>query len=232
MPGVSWQIQFSGEFDKSIDARIYDLDLFDTKAETVAELHKQGKKVICYVSAGSYEDWRPDSKDFPSEVPGKDYSGWPGEKWLDIRQIDKIGPIMKARLDLCKNKRFDGVDPDNINTYQNDTGFPLTAEDQIKYNMWLADEAHKRELLIGLKNDSKQVRDLLPYFDWALAESCFGEGWCDDLLGFIKAGKPVFQIEYTEAKIDFNAACKNAGEKGFSLIMKNRGLDSWQKTCQ
>jgi hypothetical protein len=55
-------------------------------------------------------------------VIGNDYEGWPGEKWLDIRQIDQLAPIMRARLDACRAKGFDGIEPDNIDEYTNDTG--------------------------------------------------------------------------------------------------------------
>jgi hypothetical protein len=33
---------------------------------------------------------------------------------------------------------------------------------QLRYNVWLADEAHARGLSIGLKNDEEQVQGLLP----------------------------------------------------------------------
>ena len=66
---------------------MYDIDLFDNDVAAVAALHAQGSVVICYISVGSWEDWRPDAGQFPSEVLGNDYEGWPGEKWLDIRRI-------------------------------------------------------------------------------------------------------------------------------------------------
>ena len=96
-------------------------------------MHDQGRKVIGYISVGSWEDWRPDKDQFLADVLGKDYEGWPGEKWLDIRQIDRLAPIMLARLDLCKEKGFDAVEPDNIEIHDNDTGFPITYQDQLKY---------------------------------------------------------------------------------------------------
>jgi hypothetical protein len=80
---------------------VYDVDLFDVSADLVSRLHALGRNVICYMSAGSWEDWRPDAKEFPGEALGKDYDGWEGERWLDIRNIDALAPIMRARLDLC-----------------------------------------------------------------------------------------------------------------------------------
>lgn len=230
--GTTWQLQLTGQpIDGSFDVDMYDIDMFDNDASTVTALHAQGRIVICYISAGSWEDWRPDAAQFPAEVIGKDYSGWEGEKWLDIRQIDLLAPIMRARLDQCAAKGFDGIDPDNIDGYTNDTGFPLTYEDQLAYNIWLANEAHLRGLSIGLKNDEDQARDLLPYFDWALTESCFDQGWCKELLPFIAAGKPVFAAEYTDSGITTDDFCPQAMAWNFSAILKNRDLDAYLETC-
>ena len=230
--GSSWQWDLSDPpIDLSFKVNVYDIDLFDNDANIIANLHAQGKKVICYISVGSWEDWRPDKDQFPPEVIGKNYEGWPGEKWLDIRQIDLLAPIMGARLDLCKEKGFDAVEPDNIDGYTNDTGFPLDETDQLQFNIWLAEEAHMRGLSIGLKNDSDQVAELQPYFDWALTEDCFAEDWCEQFFPFIEAGKPVFAAEYTDTGITLDAICPQAEELQFSLILKNRDLDAYHATC-
>ena len=232
-PGTTWQWQLSDTpIDLSLDVQVYDLDLFDSHADLVARLHGQDKKVICYISVGSWEDWRADAASFPPLVIGEDYSGWQGEKWLDIRRIDLLSPILLARLDQCKAKGFDGIEPDNIDGYANNTGFPLKAVDQLKFNTWLAQEAHARGLSIGLKNDSEQAKDLLPYFDWALTEDCFDQGWCEEMLPFIQAGKAVFAAEYTDTGIRLEDICPQAREWGVSAILKKRELDAWLKACQ
>ena len=231
--GTTWQWQLQDlPLDTSIEAEMYDIDMFDNDAETVADLHVQGHKVVCYISVGSWEDWRPDADQFPASLIGNDYEGWAGEKWLDIRQIDLLAPIMQARLDECQAKGFDGIEPDNIDSYTNDTGFPLTYEDQLNYNIWLANEAHDRGLSIGLKNDSGQVADLLPYFDWALTEDCFAEGWCEEMLPFVEAGKPIFAAEYTDTDITTAVFCPEAQILEISAILKNRDLDAWLETCE
>jgi hypothetical protein len=230
--GSSWQWQLSGmPVDLGLDVDMYDIDLFENDAGVVAALHAQGRRVVCYVSVGSWEDWRPDADQFPASVIGEDYEGWPGESWLDIRQIDLLAPVMRARLDLCREKGFDGVEPDNIDGFTNPTGFPLTYDDQIRYNLWLADEAHARGLSIGLKNDPDQVSDLLPSFDWALTEDCFAEGWCEDMMPFIQTGKPVFAAEYTDTEVTIEQACQEAASLDFSLILKDRELGVWQEAC-
>jgi hypothetical protein len=230
--GLTWQWQIGDmDIDTSIEANVYDIDLYVDQA-ILDELHAQGRKVICYISVGSWEDWRPDKNKFPPEVLGKDYAGWTGEKWLDIREIDKLAPVMLARLDLCKAKGFDAVEPDNMEVYTNNTGFPLTYEDQLKYALWLADEAHKRGLAIGVKNAPDQVMDLVDYFDFAITEDAFFYNWAEKMLPFVNAGKPVFAAEYTDLPGDFSSFCEKSKQLNFSTILKHRGLDSWLQTCQ
>jgi len=89
-------------------ADVVDVDLFDISTQTVAALKAQKKRVVCYMSAGSWENWRPDKNDFPEGVKGKKYDGWAGERWLDTRNLAVLGPLMRARLDRCKQKGFDG----------------------------------------------------------------------------------------------------------------------------
>ncbi len=229
--GSTFQWQLTDPVDASIDSDIYDIDLFDNDKELIETLHKNGSRIICYLSVGSWEDWRPDKDDFPYSVIGRDYDGWEGEKWLDIRRIDLLGPIMIKRLDLAKEKGCDAIEPDNIDGYDADTGFPLTYTDQLRYNIWLANETHKRGMSIGLKNDVAQAADLLEYFDWAITEDCYAEGWCDDMKPFVLVGKAVFQVEYTDAGTTLNDFCTQAKGNNFTAILKNRELDAWLEKC-
>jgi hypothetical protein len=229
---TTWQWQLTGlPVDQSYDVDMYDIDIFDNDASVVASLHAQGRKVIGYFSAGSWEDWRPDADQFPPEVLGND-NGWPGEKWLDIRRLDVLGPIMEARMDLAAQKGFDGVEPDNVDGYSNKTGFPLTYQDQLNYNIFLANAAHERGLSVALKNDIEQIVDLEPYFDWALNEQCFQYRECDwpngGLLNFINAGKAVMNVEY---KLRTSKFCPQANAWNFNSMKKNLDLDAWMEPC-
>lgn len=231
-PNITWQWQLTTPVDQAVNAAVYDIDFYDNSAGAVAALHAQGHKVICYFSAGTREAWRPDANQFPPSVIGNDDVGWPGEKWLDIRQIDVLAPIMRARLDVCRAKGFDGIEPDNIEGYDENTGFPLTAQDQLNYNTWIANEAHSRGLSVGLKNDPNQVPELLPYFDWALTEDCFKQNWCNQLMPFINAGKAVFAAEYTDTGMTTSQFCPQANALNFSGILKHRNLDAWRQACR
>ena len=55
-------------------------------------------------------------------------------------------------VDLAVEKGCDAVEPDNVDAFLNRSGFEITADDQVVYLRWLADEAHARGLSIGLKN--------------------------------------------------------------------------------
>jgi hypothetical protein len=230
-PGLTWQWQIGdNEIDTTVAANVFDVDLYVEQA-IIDALHAQGRKVIGYISVGSWEDWRPDAGLFPEEVLGADYEGWPGERWLDIRRLDLLAPILRARLDLCAQKGFDAVEPDNMDIYTNPTGFPLTYADQLAFARWLADEAHARGLAIGIKNAPDMVADTLELFDFAITEDCYYYGWCDAMLPFINAGKPVFAAEYTDMPVDFAAACDYGRSHQISFILKHRGLDAFLTVC-
>jgi hypothetical protein len=225
---VGWQIQYSGPLEIDLQVDVFNLDLFETPIPIIEELHRRGVFVICYFSAGSHEEWRPDAAQFPAHVLGHELEGWPGERWLDIRRMEVIGPIMKARLDLAAQKGCDGVDPDNVDAYANDIGFPLSAADQVAYNLFLAEEAHSRGLAIGLKNDMDQASALAPHFDWMLNEECFSYDECELLLPFQELGKPIFVIEY---ELPPQVFCPQAEAMGFNALLKNLELDAYRVDC-
>jgi hypothetical protein len=226
-PHTTWQWQLTTPVNQSVGARMFDVDLFDNSASVVAALHRRGHKVICYLDAGTYENFRADSGSFPSAVLGNQ-NGWPGEQWLDIRRLAVLAPIMRARFEMCKSKHFDGVEADNVDGYTNDTGFPLTAADQLTYNKWLARTAHGLGLSIALKNDLDQARQLEPYFDYALDEQCFEYSECSLLQPFVAAHKAVFEVEYNLAASHF---CRQANADGFMSMRKILGLDARRQAC-
>ncbi len=230
-PGISWHWQLEGKIKTNFNVDLYDIDLFETPQRVIDELHRKGKKVICYFNAGAWEPYRDDSSKFPKEVRGKIMEGWDDERWLDIKNYQKFSHLILARLDLAKQKKCDGVEPDNIDGYQNKTGFNLSYSDQLKFNKWLAREAHKRNLAIALKNDLDQIKDLEKYFDFAVNEECFEYDECEKLLPFIKNNKAVLGVEYTLPKSKF---CSKAKAMKFSWIkMKDDyALDGFRDACE
>lgn len=231
LPRTTWQIQYVGTLDTSVDAAIYDVDGLDIADEDIAALRRAGRRVICYINAGAWEEWRDDAAEFPSSVIGRDYEGWPGEKWLDIRQIAVLAPLLRRRLDICRAKGCDAIDPDNLDGYTHATGFPLTADDQLAFNRFLAREAHARNMSVGLKNDFAQAALLAAEFDFAVAESCFLFDECNLLQPFVERGKAIFAIEYTDTAIQFHDVCERARGLKIEPILKNRSLDAWRMAC-
>jgi len=233
-PGTRWQWQLLGDIDTSFDVEVYDIDLFDAPQSVIDQLHAEGRIVICYFSAGSYEEWRDDADDFPTEAIGSPLDGWPGEAWLDHR-TEGVRAIMAARLDLAVLKRCDAVEPDNVDGYTNPTGFDLVGDDQLDYNRWLAQEAHARALSIGLKNDVDQVDALVDDFDWALNEECMTYAECDTTTPFIDQGKAVFHVEYVDDTNDGPAradeVCPTTTGLGFSTLIKEWDLTPWRLPC-
>lgn len=226
---TKWHIQLQGSVAPDDKVDLHDIDLFNSPASLIQKLHSSGKHVICYFSAGSSENWRPDYSKFIATEQGKDLVGWPGEKWLDIRSRN-VREIMLARMDMAKQNGCDGVDPDNVEGYANKTGFPLTAADQIDYNSFLANEAHKRGLAVGLKNDLGQVGNLVNLFDFSVNEECFQYQECDKLTPFISSGKPVLNIEYQKKYVNDvsqrQMLCKTSLHMKFSTLILPLKLDN------
>jgi hypothetical protein len=225
---VTWQWQLDGTIDTSYEAELYDVDLFDAPAAVIAELHGRGAKVLCYFSAGSSEDWRPDRESLPESAQGKELAGYPDERWLDIRSRE-VFDVMTARLDLARTRGCDGVEPDNVQGHTNDTGFPLTATDTLTFNRNLAEEAHRRGLAIALKNAGDQARELVEHFDLELNEECFEYDECAQLRPFVAAGKPVLNVEYADslaaAERLAESVCPRSRSLKFRTLILPRDLD-------
>ena len=211
---LTWYLQLQGTINNSEPVAAYDIDGFENSAGEVATLHAQGKRVICYIDVGTAENWRPDYSSFPASVLGASDGGWPGEKWLDIRQLSVLEPIMTARFQMCREKGFDAVDPDNMEGYENSTGFPITAAQQLTYNEWVASEVHSLGMAVFQKNDGGQTKELQPYFDGALNEQCNQYKECSNFGPYLAAGKPVLNIEYSLSTSSFCPADNAAGIMG------------------
>jgi hypothetical protein len=218
---AAWQFQLQGKIDQSIKAPVYEVDGFDVSAKTVKQLHQKGRKVICYIDVGSWENYRADAGEFPKSVIGKRYQGYPDESWLDIRKYKLFAKPLKARIQMCAKKGFDGLEPDNVNGVENPTGFPLTGADQLRFNRWIAKVAHKDGLSVALKNDGPQAKKLVNDFDYAVVEQCFQYNECGQYQPFVRKNKAVFSVEYELAPDKF---CSKAKAIDFASIRKSYDL--------
>lgn len=225
---LTWYWQLTGTPKvEPVDAT--DIDGFDNSAHTVASFHARGQHVICYIDVGTAENWRPDHSRFPARVLGKP-NGWPGERWLDIRQLSILEPIMTARFEMCRRKGLDAVEPDNMDGYENDTGFPLTAGDQLTYDRWIAHEVHSLGMAVFQKNDPDQAATLEADFDGVLDEQCNQYAECSSYRPYLRAGKPVLNAEYKSSL--YPRFCSADDAAGIMGALYNVNLDgSTYKPC-
>lgn len=232
----TFNVQLRGILDTTVPANIYVVDLFDTPASQIASLKQQGRRIVCYFSAGTSENWRPDYSLFQPADIGVAVANWPGENFLDTRSAN-VRNIMQARLNLARSHGCDGVDPDNVNGYTYTTGFSLTAATQLNYNQFLAYQAHLVGLSVGLKNDTNQLNDLVSQFDFAINEQCHEFSSCAGYQVFTSAGKAVLNIEYLSAYVNntggaFTTLCAAAQASQMRTLVLPLLLDgSFRLSC-
>jgi hypothetical protein len=218
---AAWQWQLQGTIDTSVSAAVYDVDGFEVSRQTVRQLHRLGRKVVCYLDVGSWETYRPDAGQFPQSVIGRRYEGFPDERWLDVRRFRLFAKPLKRRFDLCARKGFDAIEPDNLAGWKNRTGFSIDAQDQLRFNRWVARQVHARGMAVALKNDGEQAGKLIGDFDFAIVEQCFQYEECGPYRTFVEHHKAVFEAEYEIPPEQF---CPEAKQIGFSAIGKSYDL--------
>jgi len=201
----------------------------------VTAIHKRGAKAICYVDAGTAENFRPDYQDYvdfdnahDGALFGKPVSKFRDEFWLNINnnvhQRDFILYQVSRRVDRCVADGFDAVEFDNVDAWENKTGLKISADMQLVFNSMLANLAHSKGLTVGLKNDLGQLSELKPYFDFAINEQCFQFHECDfpapGLPDWSASGKAVFNVEYRSRSLN----CRQAASWNFNSILKTVDL--------
>ncbi|KAF7545567.1 hypothetical protein G7046_g9533 [Stylonectria norvegica] len=252
--GTTWEIVLSGAVDIDVNSpsttdnvQVLDFDLFTntedgTDKSKIDALHKIGKKVICYFSAGSYEPDRPDSTKFTASDKGSELVGWPGEYWLDLKSAN-VAAIMKNRIATAAKMGCDAIDPDNVDAYDNNGGgLGLTEQDSVNFVLnVLAPAAIANNLALGLKNAASIVTTVIDHVQFSVNEQCSDIKECASFTPFITAGKPVFHIEYPPdsgsdspvANIDKWCFKDPNGTDitAFSTVIKTEDLDGWVEFC-
>ncbi|QYG91451.1 endo alpha-1,4 polygalactosaminidase [Iamia sp. SCSIO 61187] len=226
-PDDRWHVQYTGELDVPDGIDVVDLDMEETPASVIDGLHDDGIRVVCYLSAGSWEPYRSDAAEFPDALLGEAYEGFEDERWLDIRSR-ALRPLLTARIEAAADKGCDAVDPDNVEGFENDTGFPLTAADQLEFDRWLFAEVHDHGMAVGLKNGRTLAAELVDEVEFQVDEECIALDECDALDVFVDAGKPVWSIEYEG---DPDVVCARAAELGFATWIKDLSLSAGGHEC-
>ena len=227
-PDVTWQWQLSGTLNTDYDVEIYDIDLWAATPQLVDALHADGRRVMCYFSAGSADDRREDFGRFASADVGRPLDGFPRERWLDVRS-EAVLAVMLDRLDLAAARGCDGVEPDNVDGYLHETGFEIAPRDQITYSRALANAAHRRGLAVAQKNAIAFSDELVEYVDLQLNESCHRFDECHLTAPYADAGKPVLNVEYPGSEAEAEAAadtlCPRANAAGLRTLLLPWDLD-------
>jgi hypothetical protein len=227
-----WDWQLTEPFDLSVNVQTLVLDADSFDEGEIGALRARGVKPICYISVGTREDYRDDAAYFPPEVIGKQLGNWPDEVYLDIRQKDIIMPIMKARINRCRSLGFQGVEADNIDLHNNDTGFDIGIPEVIAYSTALARYAHEIGMEIGQKNAPGLAPLLVKYFDFMMVEECFKWDFCEETAPYLDAGKTVLAVEYTESNQDWDVVCAKAKEIGLHMLIKEYEITAGGRACE
>lgn len=167
----------------------------------VSRIHASGGHAICYLETGAWENYRPDASQYPASVLGNSMGAYPDERYVDIRQWSVLEPILEARFRQCKAEGFDGVETDIDDSYTDDTGFPLTLLDEVRFDTEVANNIHAVGLAWFLKNGINGdafIKDVEPLADGTVNEQCWQYQECSQLEPFVKAGKPVLNVEYED----------------------------------
>lgn len=235
--------QISPSNTTSPGVSVYDIDMFlHQNNSVVKDLQTLNITVICYFSAGSYEPDRPDSWKFKSDDKGKELDGWPGEYWLDLNS-DNVRSIMTSRIEIAADMGCNGIDPDNVDGYDNHNGLDLGEEDSVDFVRFLAQEASSRGMITGLKNAAAIIDDVIDVVSFSVNEQCVQYDECDDFIAFPQNGKPVFHIEYPAGDDDtdvknfstntVNKYCDPGTDynDGFNTVLKYMNLSGWVEYC-
>jgi hypothetical protein len=227
--GMRLQYQLSGTLDPSVDAELFVIDLFETSRAQIASLQARGKVVIAYVSAGSYEPWRPDVDVLPATVLGNPLAGYPDEAWLDIRE-PSVRQLLVGRLTLAADKGFDGVLLVSLDGYLANTGHDLSVDDQMAYNLWLAERARQAGLAAGISSAWPEASQLAARYDFAIHLNCLASQRCDELAPYRARGRAVFDLESGGGEPQ--RVCAEASTIGLPVTLKRETFDAWLFACR
>eukprot|EP00121_Abeoforma_whisleri_P015184 Awhi_evm1s13997 len=231
--GLTWSNRAWGQgknSDSTSNVDVVDVDGFDVSEEEIKDYHSQGLIVLCYLSAGTVENWRFDvkeNKDAWDEIKGKNMAEWDGETWIDIvNKLSETKKLMGDRFEMCAKKGCDSIEADNVDCYQNDCISGVSDSEkkkaQITYGKWQSQKAHSLGMSIGLKNSLGLIQDFIDDYDYAMNEQCVQYNECHYYEAFRKANKAVFGTEYGEKDSEIKSEAKEYG-----MMSKNEKNGKW-----
>lgn len=218
-PGSSWANiawgHHDGGRDDVVKAEVVLLDLQDVTPRGVQAFKAQGKKIICYMSAGTVEEFRGYYK---ANRPAWDMltlspmDEWYGERWLDIRRASRLIPLFKPVLADMARAGCDAVEFDNMDCY----GSPdcaghlgmLSHNEMVEFNvnfvLELTNIAHELSMGVFCKNAAELHPEVIPYMQGLIVENCARFKECAGLSMWTAFNKPVFAVDYMRPHADYN----------------------------
>jgi hypothetical protein len=166
---------------------IYDIDGFLTTRAEVTTIKTTWQastlphpRTVCYIDL-AWEDYRPDASPagqggyFPAATLGAVYYGYPEERWVDLRQLDALKPMLRERISMCARKGFDAVELDDIDSFDppSTTGFHLTPGDAENFLAYAFNEIHSYGMTGLWKNSPYLSWWGREYADGAVVEECY-----------------------------------------------------------
>jgi Glycoside-hydrolase family GH114 len=225
-----WLARLDGAVDIGDEADFFYLDAEQQQPEDLAELRRQGRHYLCYLSVGSFEAFRDDADQFPEAAIGNPLSSFPSERWLDIRDAT-VRELMAARIERLAALGCAGVPPSSLAAHTEDSGFALTASDALDYARWVAERLHAAGMSAGLIGPGSLTSELWPSFDFGLAIGCVAGSQCAEYDVFRQSGRPVFYVELGGAE-DAPELCNAAKQLGFDAIVTDAGFGGDCVVCR
>lgn len=217
--GSTWANLAWENVDKT--SRGASLVFVDMDTKSITTFKTSGQKFVCYISAGTVENWRQDAKLLRSYVSSS--SRYSGESWLDITRWRSFSHIMNARMTRAKSLGCDAIEPDNVDCHSNKCVRGVSAASlrsyQVQYLQWLAATAHSKGMKIGLKNSVDLIPDLVSQFDFAVSEGCTLYNDCRRYEAFTSRNKAVYGVEYSAG----SKACTEARRYGITMTYRAGG---------
>ena len=195
----------------------------DYTAEPVAGLYS-----ICYVNAFQAQpraesDWGDNLLLHDGNGTVVIDPGW-HEALLDLTTADKrqrIADTVNGWIDTCADKGFQGVEPDNFDSYTRSQNL-LTADEAQQYIRLLSAHAHDKGLAIAQKNTSELSGNRRQNgLDFAVAEECAENNECGAYADAFSDRVEV--IEYTDDGLA--QACSGFGDR-LSIVERDRQVSA------
>ena len=233
-PTVQWDWQIGASSPAAVvaptAAQMIDIDGFESTAAEVAALKAKGLYTVCYIDAGSWESGRPDSSQYPTYLKIYFDAQW-NEWFLDVTDVFKPGSVLAklltARFQMCKDKGFDAVEPDNQQNDENTPGL-ITTQQALDFRGWLGDTIHALGMAAFQKNapDKVLMADrggvlMVNLFDGIINEECQRYTECAGLAEYVKRGKLAVDVEYRKrVALD----CAQSKRLGVPFMLKDLNL--------